>query len=142
MLDSCSMFSIDGDVSKAKTTMSCIPNWKKFTIVYLIFAIFHWAPVLAQNEKSKNDDMCMRIFDISNRTIIKASESIQQGALYLNSAAVQSRLDCQKQCCSVTGCNVAVFEEKPGTASGDCFMFDCGTLKDFKWYSNVLSSCV
>ncbi len=118
--------------------MSFIPNWKKVTVSYLIFTILHGLPGLADGEKSRNEEMCMRIFDVSNRTIIKASESIQQGAIYLNSAAVQNRPDCQKQCCSITGCNVAVFEEKPGTLSGDCFMFDCGTLKDFKWYSNFL----
>lgn len=131
------MFHWAGQLKRPKMAASFNSNWRTF-FFYLIFAILYATPGLAEGEKSRSEDMCMRIFDVSNRTIIKASESIQQGATYLNSAPVQSRLDCQKQCCSVIGCNVAVFEEKPATASGDCFMFDCGTLKDFKWYPNVL----
>lgn len=74
------------------------------------------------NPKNKNYDLCQRVFDVSNATIIKTSESVKNGAKYLGAAQVNTREACERSCCSTDSCNVAVLEEKVS-----CFQY-CTTL--------------
>lgn len=53
-----------------------------------------------------------------------------KGARFLGVASSGgSRWGCQAACCSTPGCNIAVFQE---TKDRDCYLFDCGTVEDFR----------
>lgn len=70
--------------------------------------------IVAVSAKGSDSEMCSRIFDISNRTIIKTTESINQGAKYLKSTKAKTREECMIACCTFEGCNMAVLQEKVG----------------------------
>ena len=103
----------------------------------------------------EEDKMCWDVFDVSNRTIIKvggeekegegnesvgvelqASESVSRGAVFLGASedARQTRWGCELACCGTDGCNIAVFQE---TDDRDCYLFDCGTIADFRCVFSV-----
>lgn len=77
----------------------------------------------------------MDVFDVSERTIIKATESVGNGAEFLGAYSGElrkgeaGREDCQAACCRTSGCNIAVLQE---TSDRDCFLFDCGSVEDFR----------
>lgn len=73
-----------------------------FLFVFLLVAV---------NGK-KDSEFCTRVFDISNRTIIKTTESINQGAKYIKSTKAKTRDDCMMACCVLDTCNMAVLQEK------------------------------
>lgn len=54
------------------------------------------------------------------KLIIRAAESIKDGATFLNTVESSSREDCDKRCCGDKDCNVAVY-----TNFASCFLFDC-----------------
>ncbi|KAA0194011.1 hypothetical protein HAZT_HAZT005935 [Hyalella azteca] len=71
---------------------------------------------------------CFQRFEVSENTIIRAQDSRQAGAKFLNESDVGNREDCMALCCRTARCTVAVFEEKN---AGSCFLFDCGTSENF-----------
>ncbi|KAF2365757.1 Seven cysteines N-terminal [Trinorchestia longiramus] len=71
---------------------------------------------------------CFQRFEVSENTIIRAQDSRQLGAKFLNESDVGNREDCMALCCRTTHCTVAVFEEKN---AGSCFLFDCGNSDNF-----------
>uniref|UniRef100_A0A915JY94 MANSC domain-containing protein n=1 Tax=Romanomermis culicivorax TaxID=13658 RepID=A0A915JY94_ROMCU len=81
-------------------------------------------------------DDCFKYFDVSNKTIIKTSESLKNGAKFLKSLpnnddekANDRRRRCAKLCCETEFCNMVVLQEKE---NGFCYLFDCGPINDLK----------
>ncbi|CAG5083072.1 Oidioi.mRNA.OKI2018_I69.PAR.g10271.t1.cds [Oikopleura dioica] len=63
------------------------------------------------------DSMCLQEWP---KLIIRAAESIKEGATFLKTVESSSRDDCDSRCCGNKACNVAVY-----TKFGQCFLFDC-----------------
>ena len=68
---------------------------------------------------SQGGGSCLEQSEISENTIIRTKDSRALGARFLNetSLGLHSRDQCLSLCCSVHGCNVAVYEEKVKTQS-------------------------
>ncbi|XP_028857927.1 low-density lipoprotein receptor-related protein 11 [Denticeps clupeoides] len=73
-------------------------------------------------------DACLGDFDAAEERIIRARDSIEQGAAFLSAPGrVYSWKDCLHACCSEPHCTVAVMQEDPQrTADGlSCYLFNC-----------------
>ncbi|KAI1302422.1 hypothetical protein HDE_02513 [Halotydeus destructor] len=68
-------------------------------------------------------------FHVNYNTIIKTGESRSLGARYVNETELTTRDECMIWCWDTAPCNLAVYEEK---TRGSCYLFDCGTIEDFK----------
>ncbi len=55
---------------------------------------------------------CLENFETQRRTIIKAKESQQKGAEFLNETDVDSYETCLRYCCDTPYCNVATFDQE------------------------------
>lgn len=68
-------------------------------------------------------------FQINQNSIIRTHDSRVMGAKYLNETNVTTNIECLLWCWNTNTCNLAVFDEK---GKGTCYLFDCGTLDEFK----------
>lgn len=99
-------------------------------VIWTISAHFVLYAVIICETVDQNDwSQCYRLFDVSNRTIIKTTDSLRAGAHFLKVVKAQSRFQCTKACCEQIKCSAAIRQEKAGN---DCYLFDCGTLTDFR----------
>uniref|UniRef100_A0A914V7H5 MANSC domain-containing protein n=1 Tax=Plectus sambesii TaxID=2011161 RepID=A0A914V7H5_9BILA len=97
----------------------------KSKLLVISCALFFLSASCAEDKK-----LCLSVYDVSNRTIIKSTESIANGAKYLGSTEkANNKQECEVECCRIPGCNIAVYHE---TADRDCYFFDCGQIQDFK----------
>jgi len=86
----------------------------------LVFSVS--LPVLAQFNDLETrggieDSMCLQEWP---KLIIRAAESIKEGATFLKTVESSSREDCDSRCCGTKNCNVGVYGK-----FGQCFLFDC-----------------
>jgi len=86
----------------------------------LVFSVS--IPVLAQFNDLEtrggiDDSMCLQEWP---KLIIRAAESIKEGATFLKTVESSSREDCDSRCCGTKNCNVGVYGK-----FGQCFLFDC-----------------
>ncbi|XP_064599597.1 uncharacterized protein LOC135466152 [Liolophura sinensis] len=56
--------------------------------------------------------------------IIKTNESIADKAVFLDFLTGKTKEDCLQSCCSLSDCNLAVYENKDDR---NCYLFNCGT---------------
>lgn len=69
-------------------------------------------PLLLLMSPAAADDLCNRVYDVSNRTIIKATESVNKGGKFLVFKPASGYLQCQQMCCDTPDCNIAVLENR------------------------------
>ena len=70
-------------------------------------------PILSKTNKLKTEKLVCQASNIKQDTIIRASESINAGAKFIDSYKdTASNAACIEMCCSNTSCDVSVYQDK------------------------------
>ncbi|KAI4879840.1 hypothetical protein NFI96_025628 [Prochilodus magdalenae] len=56
--------------------------------------------------------------------VLNTEDSVEAGATYISSPAVQTAQDCERACCESARCNLALVEGEDDSITS-CFLFDC-----------------